>query len=107
METNPFSTFASFRNILFLTDFSPAAGPALAYSLALARYFGARLYPAHVTGEFFPATSKSRQDTSIGVLEEQKERLLLRLAEYNDGGVGVTPYISCILSASACIKSSR
>lgn len=87
MQTNSLSTFASFKNILFLADSSPAAGPTLAYSLVLARYFGARLYPAHVMDEFFSATSKSRQDTSIGVLEEQKERLLLRLAEYNDGGV--------------------
>ena len=87
MQTKPSSTFALFKNILFLTDSSPAAGPALAYSLALARYFGARLYPAHVIDDFSPATSKSSHDTSIGVLEEQKERLLLRLAEYNDGRV--------------------
>lgn len=92
MQSNPFATFASFKNILFFTDFSPHASPALAYSLALARYFGARLYPAHVMDEFFSATSKSSQDTSIGVLEEQKERRLLRLAEYND--VGAEPLLS-------------
>jgi len=35
------------RNILFATDFSPAAGAALPYALAFARWYGAKLFVAH------------------------------------------------------------
>ena len=86
MQNNQSATLALFQNILFLTDFSPHASPALGYSLAVARHFHARLYPAYVLDEFLPAAAKSSHDTSIGVLEERKERRVLRLAEYNDVG---------------------
>lgn len=37
----------SFKNILFLTDFSEASSGALAYAVGLARHYNAQLYPAH------------------------------------------------------------
>lgn len=40
-------TSISFKNILFLTDFSEASEGALAYALGLARHFKAQLFPAH------------------------------------------------------------
>jgi len=42
------STAISFKNILFLTDFSPASEAAFTYAVAFARHFDARVYPAHV-----------------------------------------------------------
>jgi nucleotide-binding universal stress UspA family protein len=40
-------TNISFKNILFLTDFSEASEGALAYALGLARHYKAELFPAH------------------------------------------------------------
>jgi nucleotide-binding universal stress UspA family protein len=42
------STAISFKNILFLTDFSDASRAALVYALAFARHHNAKLFPAHV-----------------------------------------------------------
>ena len=42
------STAISFKNILFLTDFSDASRTALVYALAFARHHNAKLFPAHV-----------------------------------------------------------
>jgi nucleotide-binding universal stress UspA family protein len=84
-------TRTSFKNILFLTDFSPAASPALAYSLALARHFHARLYPAHVMEDVL-AVSTGNHDRAFGLAQEQTRRQLLRLVEYN--GVGYEPLLS-------------
>ena len=85
-------TRTSFKNILFLTDFSPAASPALAYSLALARHFHARLYPAHVMEDVLAASSTGNHDKAFGLAQEQTRRQLLRLVEYN--GVGYEPLLS-------------
>jgi len=43
------STAISFKNILFLTDFSDASRSALVYALAFARHHNAKLFPAHVS----------------------------------------------------------
>jgi len=40
-------TSISFKNILFLTDFSEASEGALAYALGFARHYKAQLFPAH------------------------------------------------------------
>jgi nucleotide-binding universal stress UspA family protein len=85
-------TRTSFKNILFLTDFSPVASPALAYSLALARHFHARLYPAHVMEDVLAASSTDNHDKAPDVAQEQTRRQLLRLVEYN--GVGYKPLLS-------------
>jgi len=37
----------TFKNILFLTDFSEASETALAFATGFARHFGAQVYPAH------------------------------------------------------------
>lgn len=48
MKTLESSTSISFKNILFLTDFSDASRAALVYALAFARHHNAKLFPAHV-----------------------------------------------------------
>src|SRR5690242_12998476 len=49
------TTAISFKNILFLTDLTPASEAAFSYAVALARHFDARLYPAHVLFPFIPS----------------------------------------------------
>jgi nucleotide-binding universal stress UspA family protein len=49
MQSLATATTISFKNILFLTDFSEASESALAYALGLARHFGAQLFPAHAS----------------------------------------------------------
>ena len=46
-------TRIALRNILFATDFSPAAGMALPYAIGLAKQYGAKVHGLHVR---FPAT---------------------------------------------------
>ena len=46
-------TRIALRNILFATDFSPAAGAALPYAIGLAKQYGAKVHGLHVR---FPAT---------------------------------------------------
>lgn len=55
MKTLEISTPVSFKNILFLTDFTPASETAFTYAVALARHFKAHLYPAHAVIPFVPA----------------------------------------------------
>lgn len=81
----------SFKNILFLTDFGQASTGALAYSLAFARHFKARLYPAHVLETVLSETTVAGE-AAIKELEEQKRRQLSRLAEYN--GINFQPLLS-------------
>ena len=40
-------TSVTFKNILFLTDFTQASEGAKAYAIALAKHHGAQLFPAH------------------------------------------------------------
>jgi nucleotide-binding universal stress UspA family protein len=81
----------SFKNILFLTDFGEASTGALAYSLAFARHFKARLYPAHVLDTMLTETAVAGE-AAIQELEEQKRRQLSRLAQYN--GINFQPLLS-------------
>lgn len=81
----------AFKNILFLTDFGQASTGALAYSLAFARHFKARLYPAHVM-ETALTESAVASEATIKELEEQKRRQLSRLAEYT--GIHFQPLLS-------------
>ena len=48
------TTAISFKNILFLTDFTEASQPAFSYAVAIARHHDARLYPAHAIVPFMP-----------------------------------------------------
>jgi nucleotide-binding universal stress UspA family protein len=47
MQALETATQISFKNILFLTDFSQASESALAYALGFAKHYQAQLYPAH------------------------------------------------------------
>ncbi|MGZ4872685.1 MAG: universal stress protein [Candidatus Angelobacter sp.] len=82
----------SFKNILFLTDFGHASSGALAYSLAFARHFKARLYPAHVLDTEFSASGAIANEAAAKEMEEQKRRQLSRLVEYN--GIDFQPLLS-------------
>jgi nucleotide-binding universal stress UspA family protein len=83
---------ASFENILFLSDFSPASAPALAYSLALAEHFQARLFPVHVAEDAFTSSAAGCDAQAIGVLEEKKKREFVKLGSCN--GIEFNPRIS-------------
>ncbi|HEU4415966.1 MAG TPA: universal stress protein [Candidatus Angelobacter sp.] len=79
----------SFKNILFLTDFSDSSNRALAYGLAFARHFKAHLYPAHVID------ADARSAANEGAIQTQEQRTrqqLLRQVEYN--GVLFDPLLS-------------
>jgi nucleotide-binding universal stress UspA family protein len=83
------NTGISFKNILFLTDFSEASSRALGHALAVARHFQARLYPAYVVE---PTAAQFGNTESIQELEIRKRQQLARQVEYN--GIGFQPLIS-------------
>jgi nucleotide-binding universal stress UspA family protein len=85
-------TAISFKNILFLTDFSQASSGALAYSLAFARHFKARLFPAHVMDPVLPDLGIVPGEQAVKDQEEQKHRQLSRMVEYN--GISFQPLLS-------------
>jgi nucleotide-binding universal stress UspA family protein len=86
-------TRAAFKNILVLADFSPASAPVLAYSLALAQHFQARLFPIHVREDAFTSSGDAGNTTgATGVLEEQKQCELAKLVEYD--GIGFNTLVS-------------
>ena len=62
-------TSISFRNILFLTDFTEASEPALAFAKSFARRYDAHFYPAHVQ-----MPSEGNFETAARKLEENRER---------------------------------
>lgn len=85
-------TSISFKNILFLTDFSHASSGALAYALAFARHFKARLFPAHVMDPVLPESGTVPSEQAAKDPEEQKRRRLSRMVEYN--GISFQPLLS-------------
>lgn len=92
MATVRSGTSLSFKNILFLTDFSHASAGALAYSLAFARQFKAKLFPAHVMDPMLPELGSVPSEQAINYQEEQKHRQLSRMVEYN--GISFQPLLS-------------
>ncbi|HEX3091245.1 MAG TPA: universal stress protein [Candidatus Angelobacter sp.] len=82
----------AFKNILFLTDFSHASSGALAYSLAFARHFKARLFPAHVMDPVLPESGTVPGEKEVKDEEERKQRQLSRMVEYN--GISFQPLLS-------------
>jgi len=92
MPTARIATAASFKNILFLTDFSQASAGALAYSLAFARHFKARLFPAHVMDPVLPQSGVVPSEQAVKDEEEQKQCQLSRMVEYN--GISFQPLLS-------------
>ena len=87
------TTAISFKNILFLTDFSPASEAAFTYAVALARRFGARVYPAHAVAPFVP----SEMDAPIvpNVLAQSEEQGHNRLTDlFKRTGVPYEPLVT-------------
>lgn len=77
----------SFKNILFLTDFSEASETALAYAVGFARHFGAQLFPAHACNPII-LTETAAPDV-IEEAEENARTQLLKVSKRN--GVTGTP----------------
>jgi len=77
----------SFKNILFLTDFTEASQTALAYALGLAKHFGAQVYPAHSCDPII-LTETAAPDI-LDEVEENSRRCLLELAK--DNNIAGTP----------------
>jgi nucleotide-binding universal stress UspA family protein len=72
----------SFKNILFLTDFTDASQAALAYAMGFARHFGAQLYPAHACDPVI-LTETAAPDI-LDEVEENSRRRLIALAKENN-----------------------
>jgi nucleotide-binding universal stress UspA family protein len=77
----------SFKNILFLTDFTEASAAAMAYAVGLARPYGAQLYPAHTCD---PVILTETAGTDI--LQEMEDNSRDRLTKLaRETGVPSTP----------------
>lgn len=72
----------SFKNILFLTDFTEASQSALAYAQGLAKHFGAQVYPAHSCDPII-LTETAAPDI-LDEVEENSRRRLNDLARENN-----------------------
>ena len=103
MKTLECSTAISFKNILFLTDFSPASETAFTYAVAFGRHFAARVYPAHVVVP--PLLTEAEAPVALQLLKQAEED---RFAQLNNlfKGTGVTyqPLISQSMIESAVPK---
>jgi nucleotide-binding universal stress UspA family protein len=80
MKTLDAKTRVSLENILFATDFSPAANVALPYALGIARRFGSKIYGVHaratesyvmVSPELWPSLAQKAKSES----QEEASRL--------------------------------
>ena len=87
----------SFKNILFLTDFTDASQTALAYAMGFARHFGAQIYPAHACDPVI-LTETAAPDIVDEVAENSRRRLIALAKENNMTG---TPLFACGPVASA------
>jgi nucleotide-binding universal stress UspA family protein len=72
----------SFKNILFLTDFSDASQAASAYALGLARHFHAQLFPAHACNPTVP--SEMTDPNLLNRMAENAEERLAGLIKDKD-----------------------
>jgi nucleotide-binding universal stress UspA family protein len=81
MQALATATDISFKNILFLTDFTEASQAALSYALGFARHYGAQLYPAHACDPVILTETTSSDIIDKVVENSQKE--LEKLAAYN------------------------
>lgn len=70
-------TAISFKNILFLTDFTAASQAAFSYALAFARHFDARLYPAHVVPPLTPTEIGLPAESDVLMKIEDERRAAL------------------------------
>lgn len=85
MQALQTATEISFKNVLFLTDFTESCRSALAYALGLSKHFNAQLYPAHACSPIV-----LNETTTASVFEqivENSRRELYQLAKkYNISG---------------------
>jgi nucleotide-binding universal stress UspA family protein len=82
MQALQTTTAISFKNILFLTDFTEASEAALAYALGLARHYNARVYPAHACNPVMPAETTTPQ--FLEAVVENSRKHLAKLATKNE-----------------------
>ena len=93
VKTLESSTAISFKNILFLTDFSPASEAAFTYAVAFARHFGARVYPAHAVVP--PLVTEAEAPVAMQLLKQNEEDRFTQLNGLFKGtGVSYQPLIS-------------
>jgi nucleotide-binding universal stress UspA family protein len=86
MQALKTETKVSFKNILFLTDFSEASNNAMAYAIGLAQHYGATMYPAHACDPIVLTES------SANIMEEVEENERVRLENLaRQIGTGSTP----------------
>jgi len=66
----------SIRNILFPTDFSRESMSALPYALTMAREYGSRLYPVHISPEPLgvPASVREGMEVLVGHCRDETEQ---------------------------------
>src|SRR5215471_1212044 len=74
MQALATATNISFKNILFLTDFTEASQAALAYALGFARHYKAQLYPAHACDPVI-LTETTSADVIDKVVDNSKKEL--------------------------------
>jgi nucleotide-binding universal stress UspA family protein len=72
----------SFKNILFLTDFTEASESALAYAQGFAKHFNAQVFPAHACDPII-LTETATPDI-LDEVEENSRRRLIELAKENN-----------------------
>ncbi len=82
MQALPVVNKISFKNILFLTDFTEASRGAMAYALGFANHFGAQVYPAHACDPII-LTETAAPDI-LDEVEENSRRSLNELAKENN-----------------------
>lgn len=70
MKTLDTQTRIQLKNVLFLTDFSTAAGDAIPYAAEVAKRFGAKLYALHVQT---PAVNPMTEPATWAALEKSAE----------------------------------
>ncbi|HJX82890.1 MAG TPA: universal stress protein [Candidatus Angelobacter sp.] len=76
------STAISFKNILFLTDFTPASDAAFTHAVELARHFAARLFAAHAITPYLPTELDAPMMPDIlNQMESEKRAQLIELVK--------------------------
>ncbi len=78
MQALQTATDISFKNILFLTDFTEASEAALAYAMGLASHYNGQLHPAHACNPVVPPETTTSQ--FLEVVVENSRKQLAKLA---------------------------
>ncbi|MFZ0461245.1 MAG: universal stress protein [Candidatus Acidiferrales bacterium] len=82
MKALDIGTRIQLKNVLFATDFSPAADAAIPYAIELAKHYGAKLYAFHarspVIDALTPMESWNALEEAAKVQAEQQRRELLK-----------------------------